>query len=79
MSKGLLSRQTISWVHLKEPNHELKSLLGQTRHVSLLQGLRLGDLGKLEPNEAWVLVEALHLFFGQRSKHLLNQVELVHL
>ena len=79
MSEGLLTCESLSWVHLEKPNHQLEGLLGQTGHVALLESLRLGDLGELKADETRVLVERLHLLLGEWTQYFLDEIELVHL
>lgn len=79
MAQGLLTGKTISRVKLQQADHQLQGFLRKTGHVAFLECFRLGDLRELQSHESRVLIKALHLFLGQHTEHLLNQVELVHL
>lgn len=77
MVQGLLSCDSLSWVHLHHSFHEVEALLVYLAEVATLDGLNVMNFWKFHADELWILQEMLLMLSGKRAKALLNEIQLI--
>lgn len=77
MAQGLLSCDSLLWVHLDHSLHEVEALLVDLAKVTTLDGLNIMDFWKFHAYELWILQEMLLMLSCKRTKTLLYEVQLI--
>lgn len=77
MVQGLLSCDSLSWVHLHHSLHEVETLLVYLSEITAFNGLNVMDFWKFHADELWILQEMFLMLSSQRAETLLYEVQLI--
>lgn len=77
MVQGLLSCDSLPWVHLHHSLHEVEALLVNLSEITAFNGLDVMNFWKFHPYELRILQKVFLMLRSQRPETLLYEVQLI--